>query len=441
MKQILLNSRRMASAIAVLAGVLVVAGPACAQDPDMATRTITVAKDKSAAFHLDEPVGEIVVAQPDMVQLVATTDHGFYIRGKAVGTTNLLIYDRAHHLTQVVDVQVGRDLTSLQSDLAAALPREHIVATNFAGGVLLTGEASTSAAAARAAEIAEHYAPKEVTSQITTRAAQQIMVEVRILEINRTALKDMGFNLTATNSSGLNIATGTGLITGQNPAGALTIGGKIGTTSVDLTLQALETKGLLRTLARPNLTAMSGEEASFLAGGEFPYPVPNGLGQVTIEFRQYGVKLKVTPTIEASGEIKLKVAPEVSQLDPAHAVQIDGFLLPSLDISNASTTVELKDGQSFAIAGLFQQSYNNAVSQVPGLGNLPVLGSLFRSASFQRQETELAILVTPRLTAPADHIESLPNPLADAREPSAIDLILAGMTEKPGPATTHSQTP
>ena len=133
--------------------------------------------------------------------------------------------------------------------------------------------------------------------------------------------------------------------------------------------------------------------------------------------------------------------PEVSQLDPAHAMQIDGFLLPSLDISNASTTVELKDGQSFAIAGLFQQSYNNAVSQVPGLANLPVLGTLFRSASFQRQQTELAILVTPRLTTPADRIESLPNPLADAHEPSAIDLILAGMTEKPGPANAHPQTP
>jgi len=437
----LLKSRPLARASAALAIALLFVAQAGAQEPDMATRTITVAKDKSAAFHLDQPVGEIVVAQPDMVQLVATTDHGFYIRGKAVGTTNLLIYDRGHHLTQVVDVQVGRDLSSLQSDLAAALPREHIVAANFAGGVLLSGEVSTSAAAARAEEIAEHYAPKDVTSQITLKAAQQIMVEVRVLEINRTALKDMGFNLTASNSSGLNIATGTGLISGQNPAGTFTIGGKLGTTSVDLTLQALETKGLLRTLARPNLTAMSGEEASFLAGGEFPYPVPAGLGQVTIEFRQYGVKLKVTPTIQASGEIKLKVAPEVSQLDQAHSIQIDGFLLPSIDVSNAATTVELKDGQSFAIAGLFQASYNNAVNQVPGLGNLPVLGSLFRSASYQRQETELAIIVTPHLMTPTDHIETLPNPLADAREPSAIDLILAGMTEKPGPGAAHPQTP
>jgi len=429
--------RRMACAIAALAGALAIAGSVGAQDPDTATRTITVAKDKSAAFRLDQPVGEIVVASPEMVQLVATTDHGFYIRGKAIGTTNLLIYDRAHHLTEVVDVQVGRDLASLQSDLATALPREHIIASNFAGGVLLTGEASTSAAAARAADIAEHYAPKEVTSQVTLRAAQQIMVEVRILEANRTALHDMGFNLTAQNASGLNISTGTGLITGEPPAGTFNIGGKIGKTSVDLTLAALETKGLVRTLARPNLTAMSGEEASFLAGGEFPYPVPSGLGQVTIEFRQYGVKLKVTPTIEPSGEIRLKVAPEVSQLDPAHSIQIDGFLLPSLDISNASTTVELKDGQSFAIAGLFQQSYNNSVNQVPGLGNLPVLGSLFRSASWQRQETELAIIVTPRLATPADDISTLPNGV----EPSAIDLILAGLTEKPGPAGAHPPTP
>jgi len=430
--------RRMAFAVAALASALAIAGSVAAQDPDTATRTITVSKDKSAAFHLDEPVGEIVVAQPEMVQLVATTDHGFYIRGKAIGTTNLLIYDRSHHLAEVVDVQVGRDLASLQSDLANALPRERIVASNFAGGVLLTGEASTSAAAARAADIAEHYAPKEVTSQITLRAAQQIMVEVRILEANRTALHDMGFNLSAQNASGLNISTGTGLITGDAPAGAISIGGKIGSATVDLTLQALETKGLVRTLAKPNLTAMSGEEASFLAGGEFPYPVPNGLGQVTIEFRQYGVKLKVTPTIEPSGEIKLKVAPEVSQLDSAHSIRIDGFLLPSLDISNASTTVELKDGQSFAIAGLFQQGYNNSVSQVPGLGNLPVLGTLFRSESWQKQETELAIIVTPRLATPTDDISTLPNPLPDGVVPSAIDLILEGVTEKPAPAGAHS---
>ena len=430
--------RRMACAVAALAGALAIAGSVGAQDPDTATRTITVPKDKSAAFHLDEPVGEIVVAQPEMVQLVATTDHGFYIRGKAIGTTNLLIYDRSHHLAEVVDVQVGRDLVSLQSDLANALPHEHIVASNFAGGVLLTGEASTSAVAARASDIAEHYAPKEVTSQITLRAAQQIMVEVRILEANRTALHDMGFNLTAQNSSGLNISTGTGLITGSTPAGTLSVGGKIGSATVDLTLQALETKGLIRTLARPNLTAMSGEEASFLAGGEFPYPVPSGLGQVTIEFRQYGVKLKVTPTIEPSGEIKLKVAPEVSQLDTAHSIRLDGFLLPSLDISNASTTVELKDGQSFAIAGLFQQGYNNSVSQVPGLGNLPVLGTLFRSASWQKQETELAIIVTPRLATPTDDISTLPNPLPNGVEPSAIDLILEGVTEKPAPAGAHS---
>jgi len=430
--------RRMAFAVAALASALAIAGSVAAQDPDTATRTITVSKDKSAAFHLDEPVGEIVVAQPEMVQLVATTDHGFYIRGKAIGTTNLLIYDRSRHLAEVVDVQVGRDLASLQSDLANALPRERIVASNFAGGVLLTGEASTSAAAARAADIAEHYAPKEVTSQITLRAAQQIMVEVRILEANRTALHDMGFNLSAQNASGLNISTGTGLITGDAPAGAISIGGKIGSATVDLTLQALETKGLVRTLAKPNLTAMSGEEASFLAGGEFPYPVPNGLGQVTIEFRQYGVKLKVTPTIEPSGEIKLKVAPEVSQLDSAHSIRIDGFLLPSLDISNASTTVELKDGQSFAIAGLFQQGYNNSVSQVPGLGNLPVLGTLFRSESWQKQETELAIIVTPRLATPTDDISTLPNPLPDGVVPSAIDLILEGVTEKPAPAGAHS---
>jgi pilus assembly protein CpaC len=210
---------------------------------------------------------------------------------------------------------------------------------------------------------------------------------------------------------------------------------------VDVTLAALEQKGVIRTLAKPNLIAMSGEEASFLAGGEFPYPVPQGLNIVTVDFRTYGVKLKVTPTVEDNGEIRLKIAPEVSQLDPAHAITIDGISLPALITSNASTTVELKDGQSFAIAGLFQQGYNNTVDQFPGLGNLPVLGTLFRSSNFQKQQTELIIIVTPKMIAPVDDITTLPNPLSSSNEPSAIDLILAGMVDTPAEPPAKSAAP
>jgi pilus assembly protein CpaC len=437
--------RVVAAALAALG--LMSAQVACAQaapTDDGEARTIVVAKDKSAAFHLDFPASEIVVAQPDMVQLVATTDRSFYIRGKALGVTNLLIYDRPHHLAQVIDVRVGHDTEALQQDLAQALPGEHIKASNMAGGILLSGGASTGAAAARAKAIAERYAPQAVSSSMIIASDQQVMVEVRMIEASRSSLKDMGFSISGQSSDGnLVFQTGTasGLQGGSAPQGALSGTAHWGNVTVNAKIAALENQGLVRTLAKPNLLAMSGEEASFLAGGEFPYPVPNGLNNVTIEFRQFGVKLNVTPVLQDNGEIRLKVAPEVSQLDYSHSVKIDGFELPALTMSRASTTVELRDGQSFAIAGLFQHGYNNAIDQIPGLSNLPVLGALFRSSNWQHQQTELVIIVTPHLTAPSDHIESLPNPLAANDEPSAIDLILLGMADKPAAPAAKTRNP
>ena len=428
----------MAGAALVLSGGASSAQVMASDEP--MTRSITVAKDKSAAFRLDYPVSEIVVAQPETLQLVATTDHSFYVRGKAVGVTNILVYDKQHRLAQVIDVHVSQDIHSLQSDLDSALPGEHIVAASFAGGVLLSGHASTGAVEARAKAIAERYAPKEVSSTVSIQADQQVMVEVRMIEASRTSLRDVGFNVGAQNQT-FALATGNGLSGSQAPQGTLNLMGRIGGASVDVTLAALEQQGVIRTLAKPNLIAMSGEEASFLAGGEFPYPVPQGLNIVTVDFRTYGVKLKVTPTVQDNGEIRLKIAPEVSQLDPAHAVTIDGVSLPALITTNASTTVELRDGQSFAIAGLFQQDYNNTVDQFPGLGNLPVLGTLFRSSNFQKQRTELIIIVTPRLTAPTDDINTLPNPLAKSGEATSLDLILAGMTEPKVKATAPAQMP
>ncbi len=421
------------AALAVVGVATLWPAAASAEPDDSGSRMIVVAKDKSAAFRLDYPVGEIVVAQPDMVQLVATTDHSFYIRGKTLGVTNLLIYDQRHHLAQVIDVRVGQDVESLQQDIAVALPGEHITASNFAGGVLLSGNATTTAVAARAAEIAERYAPKGVSSTIKVANNQQVEVEVRFIEASRSSLKDIGFNFdVSTPGGGFGINSGSGLA-GSQPAQATVSGSwKIGTVSFDARLEALEQKGVIRTLAKPNLMAMSGEEASFLAGGEIPYPVPNGLTGVTLDFRQYGVKLKVTPTVEDNGQIRLKVSPEVSQLDQSTAVSIGGITVPGILETNASTTVDLGDGQAFAIAGLFQQDYNDTVRQVPGLGNVPVLGSLFRSANWQHKQTELIIIVTPRLTSPVDHIESLPNPLLATQEPSGIDLILDGLTYKPG---------
>jgi pilus assembly protein CpaC len=420
--------KRILAFTACAVAALSVAGATAAQvsSNESAQQTIMVPKDKSAAFRLDYPASEIVVAQPDTLALVATTDRSFYVRGKALGVTNILIYDTEHHLAQVVDVRVGYDVESLQADLQAALPNEPIKATNFAGGILLSGQVSTPSVEARAEEIAERYAPKAVDCQLTVKAAQQVEVDVRIIEASHSAIRDLGFNVNVSTLGGFTFSTGSVLPSGIAPQGTIGVNHQFGAWNIDANLTALEQKGAIRELARPNLVAMSGQEASFLAGGEFPVPIPNGQLGTTIEFRQFGVKLKVTPTVMDNGQIVLKVAPEVSALDPKDGVNFNGFQVPAISERTVSTQIELSDGQSFAIAGLFQRNYSNTINQVPGAGNLPILGALFRSSDWQRNETELVVIVTPHLTTPVEDINQLPNPLHDSAEASAIDVILDG---------------
>jgi|KBSSwiStaDraftv2_1062776.scaffolds.fasta_scaffold27202_3 pilus assembly protein CpaC len=390
-----------------------------------ASRVINVPKNKSLAFQLDLPASRIVVAQPQTAQIVATTDHSFYVRGKALGATNLLVYGDHGRLMDVIDVRVGYDAAALQGDLAAALPGEKIAVRNLGEGLILTGEVSTTGVAARAKAFADRFAPEAVTSALTVRASQQVILEVRIVEAGRSAMQDLGLHVTASGPR-FDLSTGGGLISASQPAGLLHIRGFAGSATIDTTLQALEEKGTIRTLARPNLTALSGEKSSFLAGGEFPYPVPTGKDVVAIEFRPFGVTLNFQPTVQENGLIRLQVAPEVSQLDPRNSLRISGFDVPSLTVRRASTTVELRGGESFAIAGLLQQDYLNTVRQIPGVGDIPVLGALFRSARWKRDETELLIIVTPRLATADDFVAQPKTPLDDGHEPSAIDMFLTG---------------
>jgi pilus assembly protein CpaC len=283
--------------------------------------------------------------------------------------------------------------------------------------------------------MAEKYAPEFVTNNLTVRASQEVVLEVRVLEASRSALNDMGVSLDIANNS-FQLLTGRGLIGSDSPTGLLTLHGGAGNTTIDVQLAALENKGLVHTLARPNLVAISGEKASFLAGGEFPYPVPqssNGTSTtITIEFRQYGVKLDFRPQVMDNGLIRLEVAPEVSQLDPTNAVRINGFSVPGLITRKTNTTVELRNGASLAIGGLFQRTYQNAVSQVPGLGEIPILSALFRSTRWQNNETELVIIVTPRLAGPADFARAQAPQTVMGAEPRPEDLLLWGRTfDKP----------
>jgi pilus assembly protein CpaC len=387
-------------------------------------RVILVPRDKSLSFRLDQPATRIVASQPEIAKLVATSDQSFYVQGIEFGSTNLLVYGPGGRLQQVIDVRVGYDAQGLQNDLALAFPREQIRVRNAGEGLILEGDVSDTGVASRAAKLAEKYAPEAVFSNLTVRASQEVVLEVRVLEVTRSALKDFGFSGTIGGPSG-GITWGSGLI-GNVPAnGSLNLRAGSGHYSIDATLQALEEKGVIRTLARPNLVAVSGEKASFLAGGEFPYPVPQDLNKITLEFRTYGVKLDFQPTVQDNGLIRLAVTPEVSQLDNATALKIDNVTVPGLITRRANTTVELKDGASLAIGGLFERDYANDVKQYPLLGDIPVLGGLFRSSSWKRRESELVIIVTPRLATHAD-FDAARVAHQSGSEPNDLDIFLRG---------------
>ncbi|MBU1377382.1 MAG: type II and III secretion system protein family protein [Alphaproteobacteria bacterium] len=422
----------LAGVILAMAG-LAVAAPAAAQtlasEPVM-RRTIHVPRDKSLQFRLPSPASRIVIAQPEIAKVTATSESSFYVQGIEFGSTNMLVYSRSGALSEVIDIRVGYDAEGLQQDLVAAFPNEPIRVRNLGEVLMLAGEVSNSGVQLSAEKIAEKYAPESVISRLTIQNSEQVILEVRILEANRSALQDLGVNLSIFNSS-FSVLTGQGLIGINPPHGVVTSRGGSGSTTIDSQLQALEEKGALRTLAKPNLVAISGQKASFLAGGEFPFPVPQDLDKISIQFKPYGVRLNFTPDVQDNGWIRLVVEPEVSQLDYNNALTVRDFVVPALTVRRASTTLELKPGDTFAMAGLFQNNYENAIQQFPGLGNLPVLGALFRSARWKRSETELIIIVTPRLSTPADRqiqaLDAMPG-----KEPSLKDLYLKGKShDKP----------
>ncbi|MCF6303624.1 MAG: type II and III secretion system protein family protein, partial [Devosiaceae bacterium] len=264
----------------------------------------------------------------------------------------------------------------------------------------MSGDVSTSRVAEQAEKIAAAYSRADaVTSGLVVRDSHQVMLEVRFVEATRSAIKELGVGLLVQQAGKFSFASGVGAL-GNSSALSAILQDSFGPTNVDVRIDALEDKGVIRTLAEPNLVSMSGETASFLAGGEFPIPVAGQNGQIPITYRQFGVGLSFTPTVLDDGIINLKVSPEVSQLDPTNSVRVAGVEVPSLSIRRASTTVELRNSQSFAIAGLLQNTSTNRASQVPWLGDVPILGSLFRSTRYKNNETELVIIITPRLVQP-----------------------------------------
>jgi pilus assembly protein CpaC len=431
---------------------------------------VKVIVNKSRTFRVDTAFSTIVSGSPDIADVKSLSDHLIYIQGKQTGTTNVILFDASMKQIGILDVEVAIDTGNLQQNIQSSTGTRGIRVSSSEGQIVLSGTATDAVAAERAMAIATGSVAKggTVVNAMNVAGPQQVMLEVRFLEVNRTAGRDLGVNLFAANANGTNVAnTGLGNVTaagrrpigsavGASPAGSLPLLDTAATLAsgatpygslltsilrlnngmtIDSLVTALETKGVLRRLAEPNLMALSGDAARFLAGGEFPVPVASTAGTaglvptVTIEFKKFGVELAFVPTVLSRGVINLRVEPSVSELDFTNAVQIAGTVIPALTRRDARTTVELRDGQSFAIAGLLQTRNRQDVSQVPWIGSVPVLGTLFRSASYQQQETDLVIIVTPHLVAPAVPGQRLASPLDSRLPANDVDFFLNGQME------------
>lgn len=389
-----------------------------------------VIMDDTIVLRTDTPFKQVRVANADIADVVVLTDQSFHVLGKTRGKTSVMLYDDANSLVDIIEVKVGYDLNTLKQTLHETFPSEKIEVRDLAGSIFLSGDVSNAKIAKRAQTIAQAFAPERVTNNLGIRDSHQVMLQVRFVEASRSAIKELGIGLLTQQAGEFAFQTGTGLLSGGTGALAGSLLQNIDEVQLGLDIQALEDQGVIRILAEPNLVAMSGDTASFLAGGEFPIPIPLDDERVGIEYRQFGVGLAFTPTVLGDGIINLKIAPEVSQLDTANGVNIAGTSVPALRVRRANTTVEMRNDQSFAIAGLLENSSTNNKVQTPWIGDVPIIGSLFRSSSYQRAETELMIIVTPRLVQPVSDISQLSTPLDNAPTTNETNFFLNGELEQ-----------
>jgi pilus assembly protein CpaC len=410
------------------------------------TVSVMVPIGKSQDVRTDTGFVDITVGDPDVADVNPLTDHTLSILGKKIGTTRVSVYGAGKVLIGIFDIEVSYDISRLTNELKRRFPGSHIAASSVNGRIMLSGEATDAAMLDQAVTIARQFGP-EVINAVSVMSPQQVLLEVRFVEISRTAGRELGFqwngvnpnkgiinvgNRTPSGNLPLNVGTETaaGVISGGAPFGFAIARWALGGMTIDTAINALEGQGVARSLAEPNLVALSGDTASFLAGGEYPIPVSGTLGQITVDYKKYGVGLAFTPTVLNAGLINLKIEPEVSQIDPNHRIDVgNGVSVPSLIVRRASTTVELRDGQSFAIGGLLQNNGQNQVEQLPWVGSMPVLGALFSSKSYQKNETDLVIIVTPRLVRPARPGEVLKTPADRTIPPNDVDFFAMSKNE------------
>src|ERR1041385_8796917 len=380
---------------------------------------INVLVGQSRVINFDRPIGRFSISNPDIAEAVMVSPNQVLVNGKAFGQVNFIAWEKSDQKFIVFDVFVRANLSLIDSQIRALFPRDDIRLSQANGSVVLSGTVSQPQAAQQADAVVQAAGFKTVNMlQSPVTDATQVQLQVRVAEVSRQKLKDLGSSYGSANSTSV-FAQGGGPATLGNstnsPIGSNILSEFTGS-AVNLFLfnsglntaafiRALRTNGALRALAEPNLIAMNGQQASFLAGGEFPIPVVQGSSSnsaVTIQFKEYGVRLNFKPTIIDEDHIRLELEPEVSTIDFANGVKFEGFVIPALRTRRARTGIELRDGQSFALAGLLDNNETRNISKVPVLGDVPILGNLFKSTQFQKQETELVFIVTADLVKPVD---------------------------------------
>jgi pilus assembly protein CpaC len=410
-----------------------------AADGQMNARFLSLGIGKSIVIDLPRDIKDVLVADPKIANAVVRSAQRAYIIGAAVGQTNIVFFDSAGQQIAAYDIAVKRDLNGVRAAIKATVPNADIQIEGVGDGVMLTGSAASPIEAQQAGDLAARLVggQDKVVNSITVRGRDQVMLKVTVAEVARNTIKQMGIDLSGT----LNYGTSVVSFNNTNPftanGGPLVannaITGSFGAApSVQATIRAMESSGVIRTLAEPNLTAISGESATFIAGGEFPIPTgvtctttaAGSVGQCapSISFKKFGISLNFTPVVLTEGRISLRVMTEVSEVSSDNSINISGISVPSIKTRRAETTLEIPSGGAMAMAGLIQDQTKQAINGLPGLAQLPVLGALFRSRDFVNNQTELMVIVTPYivravaqkdLSRPDDGFANAADPQAD----------------------------
>jgi pilus assembly protein CpaC len=431
-------------------------------DGQMNARFLALGIGKSIVIDLPRDIKDVLVADPKIANAVVRSAQRAYIIGAAVGQTNIVFFDAAGQQIAAYDIAVKRDLNGLRAALKQTLPNADIQIEGVGDSVMLSGSAASPIEAQQAGDLAARLAggADKVVNSITVRGRDQVMLKVTVAEVARSIIKQMGVDL----SGSLNYGTSAVTFNNANPFTATgqaitsnSIVGSLGSTpSVQATIRAMESAGVVRTLAEPNLTAISGESATFIAGGEFPIPTgvtcqttaAGSVGQCapSIAFKKFGISLNFTPVVLTEGRISLRVMTEVSEVSNDNSITVTGISVPSVKTRRAETTLEIPSGGSMAMAGLIQDQTKQAINGLPGLSTLPVLGALFRSRDYQNNQTELMVLVTPYIVrAVAQKDLSRPDDgFAAASDPQGVLLgsinRIYGVPGRTEPARSYSGT-